>query len=392
MKGRFLGRIEFEKEESGFLASYAMKSKDSAGRENLEEEHNLRSCFQRDRDRIVHCNAFRRMEYKTQVFVIHEGDYYRTRLTHTMEVAQIARSLARNLRLNEDLTEAIALAHDLGHTPFGHSGEEVLNRLMKNHGGFEHNQQSLRIVRKLEKRYPGFSGLNLTAEVLEGLDKHNTEYDKSSSTGSFGTLEAQIVNLSDEIAYHTHDLDDGIKSKLISLEDLTDIKICREVLERIGNGNKDEVEVKRYQMVKFLINGFCKDLIEQALINIDKINIKSVGDVRKAKSKIITFTKKMEAKKTELRNFLYARLYKHFKVVRMEVKYQTILEQLFDKYTKYFEHNPAKKKYSMLPQDIRSKVDKQDDMYRVVCDHIASMTDSYALEEYKKLFDPDEKV
>jgi len=390
MKGKFLGRIEFEKEEAGFLADYAMKSRDSAGREHPEAEHDLRSCFQRDRDRIVHCNAFRRLEYKTQVFVIHEGDYYRTRLTHTMEVAQIARSLARNLRLNEDLTEAIALAHDLGHTPFGHSGEEVLNRLMKTHGGFEHNKQSLRIVTKLEKRYPGFDGLNLTHEVLEGLDKHRTEYDKPVFTGSFGTLEAQIVNLSDEIAYHTHDLDDGIKSKLISLEDLNDIELCRELLNKIGN--KEDVDVKRYQMVKFLINGFCKDLIEQALINIDRYNIASVADVRKAASKIITFSAKMEAKKKLLKEFLYTRLYKHFRVVRMEVKYQTILTQLFDKYTRYFEHAPKKKKYSMLPPEIRAKAGKGNDKYRVICDHIASMTDSYALEEYKKLFDSDEKV
>lgn len=391
MKGEFLDRKQFEEIEAGFLACYATKSRDSKGRDHQEPEDDLRSRFQRDRDRIVHCNAFRRMEYKTQVFVIHEGDYYRTRLTHTMEVAQIARSLARTLKLNEDLTEAIALAHDLGHTPFGHSGEEVLDRLMKKHGGkFEHNEQSLRIVKKLEKRYPKFDGLNLTYEVMEGLDKHKTAYDKTGSKGSFGTLEAQVVNLSDEIAYHTHDLDDGIKSNLLKLDELNDIHICQDLLEKMDRN--EHPDVKRYQMVKFLINGFCKDLIKQSLSNIEKHGLKSVDDVRKASSEIVSFSAKMEEKKEELRKFLYEKLYKHYRVVRMEVKYQNILEKLFDTYTRYFEHKPENKIYSMLPQNIRTKVDKDNDMYRVICDHIASMTDSYALEEYKKLFDANEKV
>ena len=389
MKVGIYTRDMFEKEEYRFLAPYAMKSGDSKGREYPEPEHDLRSAFQRDRDRIVHCNAFRRLEYKTQVFVIHEGDYYRTRLTHTIEVAQVARSLARNLRVNEDLTEAIALAHDLGHTPFGHSGEEVLNRLMKTHGKFEHNQQSLRIVTKLEKRYPDFPGLNLTFEVRDGLDKHKSDYDSPPSKGTTTTLEAQIVNLSDEIAYHTHDLDDGIKSGLINIEDLKKIRICKEILGKI---NTKEDELRRYELVKLLINYFCKDLIAQTLSNIDKCDINNIRDVEKSKIKIVSFSKEMNEKKRELRDFLFTNLYKHDRVVRMEVKHQNILEQLFKKYVKFFEHNPGKGKYSMLPLEIRSRVSKDTNKYRVICDHIANMTDRYALDEHKKLFDASEKV
>jgi dGTPase len=390
MKVELQTREQFEKAEYKFLAPYAMKSADSQGRKHNESEHNLRSAFQRDRDRIIHCNAFRRLEYKTQVFVIHEDDYFRTRLTHTIEVAQVARSLARNLRLNEDLTEAIALAHDLGHTPFGHSGEEVLNRLMRAHGKFEHNKQSLRIVTKLEKRYPSFDGLNLTYEVTDGLDKHKSDYDQTEISGKAMTsMEAQIVNLSDEIAYHTHDLDDGIKSKLINIKDLNEIPICKELLCKI---DAKEDEVRRYELVKLLINYFCRDLITQTLFNLDKHSINSISDVEKAKSKIVSFSVEMNKKKKELREFLFTNLYKHHRVVRMEVKHQTILEELFGKYVKFFEHNPSKGKYSMLPLEIRSRVSKEDSKFRVICDHIANMTDRYALDEHKKLFDPSEKV
>jgi len=388
-----LTRKHIEELEAKNLAPYAMKSKDSAGRplDSSEAEHGFRSRFQRDRDRIVHCNAFRRLEYKTQVFVVHESDYYRTRLTHTMEVSQIARSLARNLMLNEDLTEAIALAHDLGHTPFGHSGEEKLNELMKAHGGFEHNKQSLRIVTKLEERYPGFPGLNLTYEVLEGIDKHRTDYDNSGSKlfkSRFPTLEAQLVNLADEIAYNTHDLDDGIKSDLLKIEQLKGLSICSSIYKDYEN---EKPEIRRYQIVRELVNKFSTDLITQTTKNIEELKLKSVDNARKAKIAAVSFSKKLTEQKNELKHFLYENLYKHYRVVRMETKHQRLLEDLFKVYMERFEHNPAKDKYSILPREIWEKA-KTESKEQVVCDHIASMTDRYAIGEHKKLFEASERV
>lgn len=388
-----LTREEYESKEERFLAPYAMKSKYSKGRYYPEAEHSLRSAFQRDRDRIVHTNAFRRLEYKTQVFVIHEGDYYRTRLTHTMEVAQIARTLARNLKLNEDLVEAVALAHDLGHTPFGHSGEEKLNKLMEKYGGFEHNKQSLRVVEKLEERYPDFPGLNLTSEVLEGIDKHQTDFDKPGKTrdAKLPTLEAQIVNLSDEIAYNTHDLDDGIKSGLLKLENLEKLEICRDFLKKSKNLKQ---EIKRYQLVRYLINILSTDLVNQTIQNLKDKKIKSVDDVRNTNIRLVGFSRNITSRKNELRDFLFKNLYKHPRVVRMEVKHQKILADLFNTYLKNFDENIRNKKFSILPVEMRKKVENNTKKAKaqVVCDYIAGMTDRYALEEHKKLFDPFERV
>src|SRR5882724_5357262 len=262
-----LSREEFTAIEDRLLAGYAMRNRNTRGRRHAETEHPFRLPFQRDRDRIIHSSAFRRLEYKTQVFVNHEGDYYRTRLTHTMEAAQITRTIARALRLNEDLAEAVALAHDLGHTPFGHAGERILNRLMEPHGGFEHNAQSMRIVDVLEDRNPGFTGLNLSWEVREGIVKHSTRYDRPAvaefDASKAPTLEAQIVDYADEIAYNAHDIDDGLKSGLLTLDDLEGAAVWREHHEAVARAFPDvEPSVVRYQTTRRIIDTFVIDLIE----------------------------------------------------------------------------------------------------------------------------------
>jgi dGTPase len=376
-------RKEYEELEQKFLASYAMKSAESEGREFSEEEHPFRTCFQRDRDRIIHSNAFRRLEYKTQVFVYHEGDHYRTRLTHSIEGSQIARTITRALCLNEDLAEAIILAHDLGHTPFGHSGEVVLNRLMKEHGGYEHNRQSLRIVTLLEERYPEFPGLNLTYEVREGLAKHQTTYDQPNAQANIKkkgnpTLEAQIVNLADEIAYTNHDLDDGLRSGLITLEQLKEVALWQEHFER----EKGKEKIRIRQTVKSVINAYVTDLVTQTEENLQSANIKNISEVRSSKAKLATLSEKFDPKSRELKGFLREKMYKHYRVERMADKAERILENLFKTYLK----NPK-----ILPPEVYEKV-KKGEPERTICDYIAGMTDRFALDEYNKLFDPHEKV
>ncbi|MEK6646484.1 MAG: deoxyguanosinetriphosphate triphosphohydrolase [Candidatus Firestonebacteria bacterium] len=378
-------REEYEKMEEKILAPYAMKNRLAGARKYPEQEHPFRSAFQRDRDRIIHSSAFRRLEYKTQVFVIHESDYYRTRLTHTIEVSQIACTIARILRLSEDLTEAIVLAHDLGHTPFGHSGEKILNELMKKYGGFEHNKQSLRVVDELEERYPEFPGLNLTWEVRESIAKHNTEYDVSSGKEfkpELGPLlEAQVANLADEIAYNSHDLDDGLASGLISLDDLEKVPIWQKNYMKINFCNLS-FELKKYQVIRSIINMQTTDLIMQTEENIKKFNIKSLQDVRNTKKDIVCFSIEMEKDNKILKNFLMDKLYHHYRVKRMEEKAQRFITELFKIYLK---------RTDTLPPKIQEKL-KTGKKQRVICDYIAGMTDHFALEEYKKLFDPFEKV
>lgn len=382
-----LTREEQEKWEEEKLASYAAKSSRSKGRHYPEKEHPYRTAFQRDRDRVIHCSAFRRLEYKTQVFVYHEGDYYRTRLTHTIEVSQIARSIAKALRLNEDMAEAVALAHDLGHPPFGHSGEHILNTLMKANGGFEHNLQSLRIVKKLEKRYPEYSGLNLTEEVLEGMSKHSTEYDKPQTTGEdnnvFSLLESQIVDFADGIAYNSHDLDDGITSDLINEEMMSDVRLWRDNFETIGKNNPTaDFTVKKYQVIRTIINQLVTDLVLQTLENIKKYNIQKPEDVRNSSAAIVSFSPEIEEKNSELKKFLYKNLYKHHRVVRMELKAEKIIKELFGTYLK---------RHVVLPPKVQQEMEKEA-KERVICDHIAGMTDRFAMDEYKKLFDPYSRV
>lgn len=291
-------KTKLAKENSANLANYAMHEEFSRGRKFKEEEHSYRNIYQRDRDRIIHSAAFRRLEYKTQVFVYHEGDYYRTRLTHSIEVAQIARTIAKALKLNEDLVEAIALAHDLGHTPFGHAGEDALNVLMKSHGGFNHNLQTLRIVDILEERYPYFNGLNLTWEVREGIAKHTTDYDSATKINEFQpnkmpSLEAQVVDIADEIAYDNHDLDDGITSGLINESSLLNLALWKKAEEHIKkNIGEINAKIKKYQIIRFLINTLVSDLIDESKKNISCFKISSVEDVRNSKKKIISLAKK----------------------------------------------------------------------------------------------------
>jgi dGTPase len=383
-----LSQKQIKKFEDSFLAPYAMKSHNTRGRAYKEDEHPYRTCYQRDRDRIVHCAAFRRLEYKTQVFVNHEGDYYRTRLTHTLEVAQIARTIASALRLNMDLTEAIALAHDLGHTPFGHSGEEALNELMAKVGGFNHNLQGLRVVDYLEDRYPNFCGLNLTWEVREGIVKHSTLFDKTVKIKDFSpsqmpTLETQVVDIADEIAYNNHDLDDGLTSGLIKESDLQILPIWKNISSDISKANPSIDEEKRkYLIIRTLINMQVTDLIRETEINLKHFKPKSYTDIKKIHKKAVSFSKNMVNLRRPLREFLMERLYRHYRVMRMSVKAKRFIKQLFSAYVE----NPKQ-----LPNSIQKKV-PVDGVRRSVCDYIAGMTDRYALDEYKKLFNPYEKV
>ncbi len=383
-----LNQKEIKELEDIFLAPYAMKSYNTRGRVHKELEHPYRSCYQRDRDRIVHSAAFRRLEYKTQVFVNHEGDYYRTRLTHTIEVAQIARTIASCLRLNVDLTEAIALAHDLGHTPFGHSGEEALNELMAKFHGFNHNLQGLRVVDYLEERYPGFPGLNLTWELREGIVKHSSEFDIAVEIKEFApkempTLETQVVDIADEIAYDNHDLDDGLTSELIKESDLENLLIWNNINKNISKKYAKIGENKRkYLIIRSLIDMQVTDLIQETERNINKLKLKSYLDVKKINKKIVSFSKDMLKLRKPLRKFLMDKLYNHYRVIRMSVKAKRFIQELF----KVYIDNPEQ-----LPIETQKRI-SEDGVRRVVCDYIAGMTDRYALDEYKKLFNPYEKV
>lgn len=386
-------RKEIEDIESKTLAPYAMKAKDSRGRVYSEEEHPYRTCYQRDRDRVVHSTAFRRLEYKTQVFVNHEGDYYRTRLTHTLEVAQIAVSIARNLALNPDLTEAIALAHDIGHPPFGHSGEQELHELMKGHGGFDHNIQGLRVVDLLEERYPDFKGLNLSWEVREGINKHSTPYDKSGSLAQLEpekspALEAQIVDLADEIAYDNHDIDDGLTSGLIKEEELCEIPMWKRMRDKISKTHPAiNDQIRKYQMIRSLINAEVTDLINECEKRIGAFKIDSAEAARSKKERVVSFSQGLLEERRPLKKFLFDNLYMHHKVVRMADKSRRFLRELFNSYVSNPEQLPPTSK-----QRIKAGGREAADKYRVVCDYIAGMTDRYALDEYIKLFNPYERM
>jgi dGTPase len=372
------------------LATYAARSSESRGRRYEEPFKDSRPAFERDRDRIIHCAAFRRLEYKTQVFVNHEGDYYRTRLTHSLEVAQIARGIARRLHLNEDLVEALSLAHDLGHTPFGHTGEGVLNRLMAEFGGFEHNRQSLRIVEVLEERYPNFNGLNLSWETREGIIKHSTDYDKAKhfdiaeyQPEKRPTLEGQIIDLADEIAYNNHDIDDGLKARYITLGELAGLKLWQETFHKVARKHPGLDEERHiYQTISHLIGILINDVVETTQKNIAEQNIRSLEDVRNHTEKMVDLSAETKLKNIELKRFLRQRLYRHYKVERMRLKAQRFLTILFESYTQ----NPT-----LLPRNYQEKC-KTLGRERVICDYIAGMTDRFALDEYKRLFEPYERV
>ncbi len=371
------------------LAPYAARSASARGRAIPEAVPETRSEFQRDRDRIIHSTAFRRLEYKTQVFVNHEGDLFRTRLTHSIEVAQIARSLARNLRVNEDLVEAISLAHDLGHTPFGHAGQDALNACMKDFGGFEHNLQSLRVVDTLEQRYGAFDGLNLTFETREGILKH-CSLPNAQQLGEVGRrfidkkqpgLEAQLTNLADEIAYNNHDIDDGLRSGLLTVEQLVEVALYarhRAEVERLfpGIGGRRAIN----ETVRRMINALVLDLIQTSRSNIVQAGVASIEDVRNAPP-LIAFSDAMKQEAQELKRFLRKNLYQHYQVNRMTSKARRIITDLFN----IFISGPQ-----LLPPDYQLDGDDKAEQARKVADYIAGMTDRYAMREYRRLFAVDE--
>jgi dGTPase len=377
-------RQQLEEFEDQTLAPYGIRSRDSRGRKYPEEEADFRTRFQRDRDRILHTTAFRRLEYKTQVFIIHEGDYYRTRLTHSLEVAAIGRSLARSLGANEDLTETICLAHDLGHSPFGHSGETVLARLMMDHGGFNHNHQSVRIVTELEQRYPDFPGLNLSWEVLEGMIKHETDYDEADASDYDphlrGHLEAQLANVADELAYTSHDLDDGLRSGLITPSQLDGIAIWEIVNESLGRRKNDPLdELSRHQVIRRLIGFEMTDLIHSIDRYLRRSKANSPHEIQALAYNVVGFSEDMHRRNRELKDFLFEKLYRHYRVVRMQTKAERIITDLFELYVA----NPG-----ALPDTVQLNIPARG-LELTVCDYIAGMTDRFAIDEHKRLFDVD---
>ncbi len=376
------------------LAPYAATVTNSRGRRHQEASPNYRTEYQRDRDRIVHSAAFRRLEYKTQVFVNHEGDMFRTRLTHSVEVAQIARSICRILNLNEDLVEAIALAHDLGHTPFGHAGQDSLNRCMSEFGGFEHNLQSLRVVDELEERYAEFSGLNLTYESREGILKHCSPY-RAKELGELGErfinrhqpgLEAQLANVADEIAYNNHDMDDGMRSGLITLEQLCEMSLFAEQYEFVVGHYKNLTERRTiHEVVRRMINAQVTDLIDTSMANIKNAMPETIDDIRQQEKPLIGFSDEMYTYNQELKRFLRKGLYQHYRVRRMSAKAGRIIKSLFDIFVE---------DQHLLPPEYDSKVSLMEKAEgdtgkaRVVADYIAGMTDRYAIGEFERLFNP----
>jgi len=375
-------REELEQLERQSLAPYAQFSADTRGRKYPEEPPDWRTHYQRDRDRVIHSRAFRRLEYKTQVFLNGTGDHLRTRLTHTMEVAAIARNIARALKLNEDLAETIALAHDLGHSPFGHKGEMVLDKLMKDHGGFEHNRQSLRVVEELEQKYPGFAGLNLTWEVREGLAKHETSYDHPGNRRGFearsASLEAQVANLSDEITYYSHDLDDGLDSGLLSEKLLSrQVRIWRHSARTVEEqyGELPE-ECRRYFIIRCIIDGQVRDVVQTTEQRIVDSRVGSADDVRRQSKPLVRYSSKRRELNWELRDYLYKNLYYNPVVHEPNERAVRVMEQLFQYYLK----NPAE-----IGTQSRKRI-KKIGLHRAVCDYIAGMTDRYVIQEHNRLF------
>lgn len=380
------------------LAAYASKPEETLGRVHKEPESRHRTAFQRDRDRIIHSSAFRRLKYKTQVFVYHEGDHYRTRLTHTLEVAQITRTLARALMVNEDLAETIALAHDLGHTPFAHIGEIYLQEVMEPYGRFEHNDQSLRVLTTLERKYPQWNGLNLTWETLEGVIKHNgpikgdlhiaareLQEQMDMRPDTYASMEAQVAALSDDIAYNNHDIEDGIRAGLFSIDDLMDIPLVSNVVDAVRETYPDIEE--RYliqEMKRDLIGVMVDDVMAQTHKNLEQVKPESPEDIRVCGMQIVAFSPEMHGEVQKLRSFLYNRMYRHFTINRIWVKVERIVGDLFQAFHK---------NYRVLPDNWQRRIIEagalEDERVRarIVADYIAGMTDRYAIREHEKLFD-----
>jgi dGTPase len=378
-------RAILERNEALTLAGYASLSAASRGRVYPEDESTYRTAFQKDRDRVIHTSAFRRLEYKTQVFANYEGDYYRTRLTHTLEVVQVSKSIARALGLNEDLTETIALAHDLGHPPYGHAGERTLNRLAKDMGGFDHNKQSLRVVTELEQRYPDFAGLNLTWETLEGIMKHEADYEVPDSKwepDQQPSLEAQVVNLADELTYNAHDLDDGLRSGILGPAQVMAVPLIGElmtVLDLVPNAFSSQ---SRFTLIREFLGMMIGDTIQSTHQGLEASQIKTIHDVRTASHTFVTTSEKLKVQLKELQHFLYQHFYFHYRLIRMTKKADHILERIFAAYTA----SP-----NMLPVEIQKNMEARG-LERSVIDYLASMTDRYVADEYSKLFDPHVKT
>ena len=376
------------------LAPYACTDKNSRGRIHPEDSPVYRNHFQRDRDRIIHSAAFRRLEYKTQVFVNHEGDLFRTRLTHSLEVAQIARSIARELHLHEDLAEAVALSHDLGHTPFGHAGQTALNQCMKDYGGFEHNLQSLRVVDQLEQKYAEFQGLNLMFETREGILKHCSvknarllgEVAQRFIDKTQPSLEAQLVDLSDETAYSNHDVDDGLRYGLISFDDLLEIRLFRDQYDKVA-GKYSDINDRQmiHEIIRRMINVMVVDLIDTSRNNIASAKLETLDDVRNQREPLMSFSDEMSAMNLELKQFLRENLYQHYRVHRMSRKAVDILTALFDAFMNDIKILPPENR-----EQCRIMQGEQGDkgIARGVADYIAGMTDRYAIVEYERIFNP----
>ncbi|MAI61400.1 MAG: deoxyguanosinetriphosphate triphosphohydrolase [Micavibrio sp. TMED27] len=382
------------------LAAYACVPENSRGRVYEERESRHRTAFQRDHDRIYHASAFRRLKYKTQVFVYDEGDHYRTRLTHTLEVAQVARSLARSLMVNEDLAESVALAHDLGHTPFAHIGEEYLAKCMEPYGGFEHNDQSLRVLTTLERKYPQFLGLNLTWETLEGVVKHNGPHKLGQShiavrelqeqmdleLDSHSSIEAQVAALADDIAYNNHDVEDGLRAHLFTLSDLEQVPLLSSAMKSVRDEYGSNLD-HRYlvqETIREMIGAMVEDVLNETSGRLHELNPQSVDDIRGAGRQMVAFSEDMKAKVNELRGFLFDRMYRHYSINRIHLKVERIVTDLFTAFTK---------NYKVLPDNWQSRVIEaggaEDERVRarIVCDYIAGMTDRYAIREHERLFD-----
>lgn len=384
-------REQLEEREAHILAPYATRNSATRGRRYADDKDPFRLDFQRDRDRIIHTTAFRRLEYKTQVFVYSEGDHYRNRLTHSIEVAQIGRTLARGLGCNEDLTEAICLCHDLGHPPFGHVGEETLNHLMEGHGGFDHQRQTFRIVTELERRYPDHPGLNLTYEVLEGVVKHDTDYDvydaRDFSPAERGTLECQLANLADEIAYNTSDLDDGLRSGFLVPSEVARLAIARRALAQLGlplDASLGE-DMVRHRFIRRLVGMEVTDTIKATAASLAGSGVDSLETLRSLSHNVAGYSAEMDADNFELRHFLFDNFYRHYRVVRMATKAERMLTHLFAAYIE---------RPQQLPPETQERANgtRSSSLQRVVCDYLAGMTDRYAIQEYRRLFDMEERA
>jgi dGTPase len=381
---------------SATLAPYAADDAQSRGRRYDERPPGFRSQFQRDRDRIVHSGAFRRLEYKTQVFVNHEGDMFRTRLTHSIEVAQIGRAIARELQLNEDLTEAVSLAHDLGHTPFGHAGQDALNHCMRAYGGFEHNLQSLRVVEELEERYADFNGLNLTFESREGILKH-CSLENARVLGELGerfinkqqpTLEAQVADMADAIAYNNHDIDDGLRGGFLTIEQLHDEPLFEEQFAQVRRQHPDLEERRQiHEIIRRMINRQVVDLLQTSRERLADVSPIDVDAVRTHSGPLIGFSEEMLELHARLKRFLHKNLYRHYRVHRMSLKAQQTIQSLFDAFFNDTRLLPPAQQQRI---ESHSERDGEQGRARAVADYIAGMTDRFAISEYRKLYHPEE--